>query len=196
MYDVLLNTIASHCFVIIASDNTNVTSDMLRTGLDWLIAQNDAPGELQGKLDPTRAVTIGYSMGGGAAVGAGSHPNVVATVSWHGLQSASENLSGPLLLFTSTSDGFVTKSGYVQPCYDRSSSVPTIMATLEVPGAPADFVGHLIPLGGAGEERAPGVAWLRYWVFDDQEAARYFFGTDCILCQTPWTDIQRKNHAW
>jgi hypothetical protein len=165
----------------------------MTTGLDWLIAQDSQPGDLMGKLETQCAVTIGYSLGGGGAVNAGSHENIVATVSFHGLQGASADLEGPLLLLTSTADGFVTKSGYVQPCYDASTQVPTVLATLDVPGAPADFAGHLYPLNAAGEERAPAIAWLRHWVFGDQAARKYFFGADCLLCQSPWTDIQRKN---
>jgi hypothetical protein len=195
-YTPLLETIASHGFVIIASNSTNVTAPLMTAGLDWLLAQNDAPGELQGKLAPACAVTIGYSLGGGAAVNAGSHPNVVTTVSFHGLQGAAENLHGPLFLLTSTNDGFVTKAGFVQPTYDRSSVVPTLMATLEVPGATPDVAGHLIPLNDAGNERAPAVAWLRFWVFGDSGARSYFYGSDCVLCQTPWVDLQRKNADW
>ena len=128
-------------------------------------------------------------------MGAANHGNGVTVVSWHGLQAAAEQANGPVLLITSTDDGFVTKSGYAQPTYARSSVQPTIMATLNNPGTPS-FAGHLIPLGDAGPERAPGVAWLRYWVYGDQNARGWFFGSDCTLCESPWTDIQRKNHAW
>jgi hypothetical protein len=69
------------------------------------------------------------------------------------------------------------------------------MATLDT-GQPPSFNGHLIPLNDAGPERAPAIAWLRYWVYGDQAAQSWFFGSDCILCRSPWTDIQRKNHEW
>src|SRR5690349_25159044 len=57
-----LSTVASHGFVIIASNSTTVTAQQMTDGLDWLIAQNDAAGELQGKLDTSRAVCLGYSL--------------------------------------------------------------------------------------------------------------------------------------
>jgi hypothetical protein len=180
---------------VIASNSTGVTAALLTSGLEWLIAQNAASGALQGKLDVARAVTIGYSLGGGAAVDAAKHPAVLATVSFHGLQGDAGAAKGPLLLLTSTADGFVTKEGYVKPCYDRSSKVPTVMATLDVPDAPS-FAGHLYPLGDAGEERAPAIAWLRLWVYGDQGGRKYFYGADCVLCGTGWTDIQRKNGDW
>jgi pimeloyl-ACP methyl ester carboxylesterase len=196
LYTALLNTVASHGFVVIASNSTAVTAEEVKSGLDWLIMQNETAGDFQGKLAVKCAAAIGYSMGGGAAVGAAAHPNVIATVALHGLQGPASQLHGPLLLITSTNDGFVTKSGFVQPTYDGSSKVPTIMATLNVPGAAADFAGHLIPLGDAGEERAPLIAWLRLYVYGDQAAKPWFYGAGCTLCKDPWTDIQRKNGDW
>jgi hypothetical protein len=37
------------------------------------------------------------------------------------------------------------------------------------------------------------IAWLRYWIYNDQDAKRYFFGDDCVMCTSPWTKTQRKN---
>jgi hypothetical protein len=179
-YPGLLQGIASHGFVIIASDSSSVTSQMM-------------------------LATVGYSLGGGAAVDSGSHDNVRATVSFHGLQGQAGAVKGPLLLFTTTADGFVTKDSYVKPCYDASTTQPTIMATMHIMGydspnggtaSNADFSGHLYPIGDAGDERAPGIAWLRLWIYGDQGAKKYFYGDDCILCKDPWIDIQRKNAMW
>jgi hypothetical protein len=194
LYVELLSTVASHGFVVIASDSSTMTAQLVRDGLQWLIEQNDS-GDLAGKLAVDCAATIGYSMGGGSAVGAGAHPNVKAVVSLHGLQAAAEEVSGPLLLVTSDNDGFVTKGMFVMPTYTRSANVPTIMATYET-GLTPDFNGHLIPLGDAGDERAPMVAWLRYWIYGDQGPKAFFFGADCTLCKSPWMDIQRKNPTW
>jgi hypothetical protein len=185
LYDALLNTIASHGFVIIASNSTGVTAQMMTDGLDWLIAQNGAAGDLMGKLDVMRAASIGYSLGGGAAVTTGKHPNVIVTVSMHGLTGASGALHGPLLLFTSTGDTFVSAAQFVDPTF-RMSAVQTFYGTL-TGGS------HLTPLGDAADERAPMVAWLRLWVYGDEAAKKYFYGDDCLLCSAPWTNPQRKN---
>ncbi len=184
-YTALLSTIASHGFVVIASNSTTVTARNMTEGLDWLLSQNASPGELQGTLDPQRAVSIGYSLGGGAAVDAGSHPNVVTTVSFHGLTGNSAALRGPLLLFTGTQDDFVSAERFVDPTFNRST-VPTFYTSLT--GA-----GHLQPLGDAGDERAPTIAWLRMWVYGDEGAREFFYGDDCVLCSSPWTDTQTKN---
>ena len=185
LYDALLSTIASHGFVIIASDSTSVTAEMMTAGLDWLIAQNDKPGDFQGKLDVERAVSIGYSLGGGAAVTTGGHEKVVVTASMHGLTGASNKLHGPLLLFTSTGDTFVSAAQFVDPTFNMST-VQTFYGTL-TGGS------HLNPIGDAGDERAPLVAWLRLWVYGDEGAKKYFYGDDCVLCKAPWVMPQRKN---
>ena len=196
LYTALLNTVASHGFVVIASNSTGVTAQDVRSGLEWLIMQNDSGADLKGKLAVNCAGAIGYSMGGGAAVGAAAHPKVIATVSMHGLQGDANALHGPLLLMTSTNDGFVTKEGFVAPTYNASTKVPTIMATENVPGASPDFTGHLLPIGDSGNERAPLIAWLRLFIYGDTGAKPWFYGMDCGLCKAPWTDIQRKNAMW
>lgn len=185
MYTELLSTIASHGIIVIGSNNTQVSPQQMLDGLEWLIAQNDAAGDFQGHIDVDNAATIGYSWGGMGAVNSGSHEAVVTTVSMHGLEGAAEELHGPLLLLTSSGDGFVNRAGYVQPTYDRST-VQTALAELEGQN-------HLYPLGDAGEERAPMVAWLRLWLYGDEAAKDYFYGDDCILCSAPWSDFDRKN---
>jgi hypothetical protein len=187
-YPGLLNAIASHGFVIVASNSTSVTAQLMTAGLDWLVAQNGTAGDYQAKLDTKCLITIGYSLGGGAAVGAGAHTDVVATVSMHGVTGNAAALHAPLLLFTSTMDTFVTASGFVTPTYN-ASTVQTFYATLTGAGD----AGHLTPIGNAGPERAPMVAWLRLWAYGDQAARKYFDGANCILSVDPWGNPQKKN---
>jgi hypothetical protein len=199
-YRTLLELVASHGFVVVACNDTQAERACLSAGLDWLAAQNDA-GPLAGKLDPSREVTVGYSWGGGAAIDAADRPRVKATVSLHGMPprggSAFAAMHAPLLLFTSTGDGFVTADQYVTPNYE-ASKVQTFYATLG-----DATVGHLYPVdkgavaclaslalggcGGAEKERGPTVAWLRMLACDDRAARAQFYGPDCPLCQAPWT---------
>jgi hypothetical protein len=205
-YKKTLSLIASHGFVIIACNDTQAERECLSAGLDWLVAQDGASGALQGKLDTSREVAIGYSWGGGAAIDTSNRPNIKATVSLHGMPprvaSAFDDMHAPLLLFTSTGDSFVTASGYVTPNYEKSK-VQTFYATLR-----DDTAGHLYvvdtdavscvasaALGeckGAAAEQAPTIAWLRLWACNDQNAKKYFYGDDCSLCKDPWIMPQRK----
>jgi len=206
-YQKTLSLIASHGFVIIACNDTQAERPCLSAGLDWLVEQNGSAGELAGKLDTTREVTIGYSWGGGAAIDTADRPNVRATVSLHGMPprvaTAFTAMHAPLLLFTSTGDSFVTARQYVTPNFE-SSQVPTFYATLAdsnaghlyvVDGGAAVCIGGILGLGScqtAAAEQAPTIAWLRYWACDDQDAKRFFFGPDCTLCSAPWATPQRK----
>jgi hypothetical protein len=189
-YPTLLAAFASNGFVVIASNSTSVTTQDMTDGLDWMIQQDTQSGPYQGMLDTTCLVAIGYSLGGGAAVGAGAHANIVTTVSFHGVTGNSAALKTPLLLFTSTTDTFVTASGFVTPTFD-ASTVKTFYATLTAAGDPSDL-GHLLPVSlledsTGGPERAPAQAWLRWWVYGDQGGSHYFDGASATLCQSPWT---------
>lgn len=191
LYEELLTTVASHGFVVIAANTTMAERPALNAGLDWLVAQNGESGPLQDKLDVTTEVTIGYSWGGGAAIDTANRPNVVATVSFHGMPprgaSAFKDMHSPLLLFTSTGDTFVSAAGYVTPNYEKST-VQTFYATLGESSAD-----HLYVLGAAGKERGPAIAWLRLWACDDEAARAFFYGDDCLLCKAPWVMPRRKN---
>jgi len=195
-YGGLLSTLASHGFVVIASDSPRVTPILMRRGLDWLIAENDGAGELRGHIATECAVALGHSLGGGAALGASSHPSVIATVSLHGVDGPIQSVRrGALLLLTSTDDGVVSRERVTRPLYDRSELVPTVLATRDVPFEP-NFQGHMVPMGNGGATLSPTIAWLRFWVYGDSSARDQFFGPECVLCQPPWTDLQRKNRDW
>jgi hypothetical protein len=209
-YKQTLTLIASHGFVVIACNDTMVERPCLSAGLDWLIEQNTS-GDLQDKLDVSREVTIGYSWGGGAAIDTADRPNVKASVSLHGMPprapDAFAKMHAPLLLFTSSGDNFVTASKYVTPNYDKSI-VQTFYATLDDADAGHLYVvdegSILCPASGSGSstlgscktassEHAPAIAWLRLWACGDDHAKKFFYGEDCQLCQSPWTNPQRKN---
>jgi hypothetical protein len=210
MYQKTLPLIASHGFVIIGCNDTQVEEPCLAAGLDWLVAQNTASGPMQGKLDTSREAAVGYSWGGGAAVDTSVRPNIKATVSLHGMPPRQtgtwSGIHAPLLLFTSTGDNFVTASGYVTPNY-MSSTVQTFYATLSdstaghlyvVDQGASICVGSLLgtQFGNCGNdvtEHAPTIAWLRLWVCDDANAKKFFYGDSCTLCQSPWTNPQRKD---
>jgi hypothetical protein len=100
-------------------------------------------------------------------------------------------VNGPLLLTTSDDDSFVSPMMSVIPCYNRSTKQPTIMATY-VSGKTPSFDGHLTPLGDGKQDADPTIQWLRYWLYGDQAARKWFFGADCTLCTAPWM-AQKKN---
>ncbi|MBN1655666.1 MAG: hypothetical protein JXA30_18015 [Deltaproteobacteria bacterium] len=177
VYPILLSTVASHGFVVIASNSTAVTAALLTAGLEWLLQENDNPSsELYQKLDPSRAITMGYSLGGGAALTAASHPNVIATIAMHPAPGGGAH--APVLLYTGTADTIVAPA-MVDMSYNLLN-VPAFYASLE--GAT-----HMEPVMTGGRELAPSIAWLRMWAYKDEGARVFFYGDGCTLCAPPWT---------
>lgn len=194
MYTDTLSLFASHGFVVIACNSSGPEQACLNACMDWLVKQNGS-GDMAGKLDVTKELTLGYSWGGGAAIDTSTRPNVKASVSFHGMPPRNDpwaKMTAPLLLFTSNGDDFVSASGYVTPNYN-SSKVPTFYATLQ------EAVDHLYILdasGKAAKERGPAIAWMRYWACGDENAKKYFFGADCTLCKAPFKSQSKPMEAF
>lgn len=185
-----LRAVASHGFVILARNvltggpnNAGNTSAML-DGLNWILAQDTTAGSIfQGKLATERAAAMGYSVGGTAAVDIGGHPSLRTIVSIHG-HISSATLNGPLLQTSGTQDNVGLPMQ--QQTYDNSV-VQTFLGT--VTNANHGY----IQSNNGGVQRPAIIAWLRYWLYNDQGARRYFYGNDCVMCTAPWENPQRKN---
>lgn len=191
----LLERFASHGFVVIGRQleggpRDPVTRMRMIAGLDWIIAQNSTAGSVfEGKLDVQRAVAMGYSVGGTGAVEIGGHEAIATVVSIHG-HGAEGDLRGPLLLVGGTDD--VQRDGvpWLAPTYE-ASRVQTFFGT--VIGADHGYIQGTVGGVPGGVETPAIIAWIRYWIYDDQDARRYFYGDDCVMCAAPWTNPQRKN---
>lgn len=185
----MLTNFASHGFIVVAcpvlsggpGDAGNRMT--MLAGLDWIVEQNSTAGVYQGKVYVDRAISMGFSVGGTAAVEIGGHEAVATVVSIHG-HTATAELHGPMLQTTGTEDGL--GKDLQQDTYEMSE-VQTFLATLT--GAPHGY----IESNGGGEQRPAIVAWMRYWIYNDAGASDYFFGDDCVLCTAPWENPQRKN---
>jgi len=183
-----LESVASHGFVIIACNKltagpgSDVNTNAMSTGLNWLLEQNSTAGsKFQGKLAVTRVASMGYSVGGTAAVDVGTHGAVITVVSIHG-HTSDAALHGSLMQTSGTKD--TVGLPLQQQTFDNSK-VQTFFGT--VTGASHD-------LGtGIAVEKPAIIAWLRYWLHADQGAKRYFYGDDCVMCKAPWEHPQRKN---
>jgi hypothetical protein len=189
VHNQMLTNFASHGFVVVGcpvleggpGDAGNRMT--MLNGLEWIIEQNDSPGIYQGKLYVDHAVSMGFSVGGTSAVEIGGHEAVATVVSIHG-HRATAALHGTMLQTTGTQD---TVGLPLQEATYEMSDVPTFLATLT--GAPHGYIEQ----NGGGEQRPAIVAWMRYWIYNDEGATDYFFGDDCVLCNSPWENPQRKN---
>jgi hypothetical protein len=190
VHTTMLTNFASHGFVVVGcpvlsggpGDAGNRMT--MLNGLNWIVAQNTTQGSIyQGKLYADHAVSMGFSVGGTSAVEIGGERAVATVVSIHG-HRAMAALHGPMLQTTGTQD--TVGMPLQQATYDMSQ-VQTFLATLT--GAPHAY----IESNGGGEQRPAIVAWMRFFIYGDTGARRFFYGDDCVLCTTPWQNPQRKN---
>ena len=185
----LLTAIASHGFVLIGTRLDGGPGDAgnrmkMLDGLTWILEQNDVEGIFKGKLDVTHAISMGYSVGGTAAVEIGGHASVATTVSIHG-HTAKAALHGPLLQTSATGD---TVGLPLQKMTFEMSQVQTFLGVIN--GGDHGYIQR----DNGGAERPAIIAWLRYWIYGDTGGKNYFYGDDCVMCKSPWTTMfQRKN---
>jgi dienelactone hydrolase len=185
----LLLSFASHGYVVIGTGvlnggpNDPANKAAMQNALDWMLQQNDKAGTYQGKLATKCAVSMGYSVGGTAAVELGGHAAVATTVSIHG-HVANSAMHGPLLQTSGDKD--TVGRPMQQQTFDKSQ-VATAFGT--VSGADHGY----IQSNNGGVERPAIIAWMRYWINGDTGARSYFWGTSCVLCKSPWMDYKTKN---
>ena len=191
----LLERIASHGFVIIGRPlnggpgNAENNRRMI-AGLDWLIEQNDKEGSpFKGRLDVEHAVAMGYSVGATAAVDISAHKAISTVVAIHG-HSAKSEFRGPVLLMGGTKDVMRDGQSWLAPTYEALQA-QTFFSLVE--GATHGYIMSTVDGVFGGVETPAMIAWLRYWIYNDQEAKKYFQGDNCVMCSAPWTNAQRKN---
>ncbi len=188
IHNTLLTHFASHGFVVVG---TPVLSEgpypgdgntrTMETGLEWILGQNTVSGsKFEGKIWTDRAVAMGFSVGGTAAVNLGAKEEIFTTVSIHG-HDLVPDLKGPMLQLNGSAD-----VSFGQPTFD-ASNVQTFLATR------ANTAHTYIEKDGGGSHRPAIIAWMRYWIYGDEGGKHYFYGDDCVLCKDPYTNPQRKN---
>jgi dienelactone hydrolase len=191
----LLQRIASHGFVIISRQLNGGPGDAqtrqrMTNGLDWLIAQNSVAGSpFQGKLLEDKATAMGYSVGGTGSIEIGGHPAIATVVAIHG-HSATGDLKSPVLMLGGTQDVMSDGRSWMAPSYE-ASRVQTFFGTVQ--GANHGYIQNVVNGVQGGVETPAIIAWIRYWIYNDEGAKHYFYGNDCVMCVAPWTNPQRKN---
>ena len=152
-YPGLMNQLASHGFVVLASLSTDTAAgDPLPTitGLDWLLEQAEDPSSPYfHRLDTTRVGALGHSQGGASTSIAAADPRISAIATIHGSR-ALNGLHGPALFICGEQDTVVPvcrRGKYVSHGDGATGDV------LEQPG------GRPWQLAGSG--RQPGPHLLR-----------------------------------
>ena len=205
-YRQFLAEIASHGFLVVAigpanaaggKGGTSKSADLL-VGLDWATAQNEKGGDYRGKIDTKKVAAMGHSLGGLQALEVASDPRVTTAVLWNsGVLPGGKSLGPkvtrddlnklkvPLAYVIGGPKDIATKNAEAD--FESIKELPVFLASREV--------GH----GGTFAEKnggafgVVGVAWLKWQLKGDKEAAKTFLGkTPGLAADTKWS-VKAKN---
>jgi hypothetical protein len=191
LYGTLLKNFASHGFVVIASNNTNVARGNpapMVVGVTWVLEQNDDPTSvLYHRIDTTHIGATGHSQGAMATSSASGDSHITTSIPIEGA-SAQRNLHGPAMFFCGGQDTLVGCNG--------ATSALAAVTTLPAMFAQLNAVDHGSWMSRGSTLSAADTAftaWMRVHLMGDTELRPWFYGASCKLCtDSAWT-IDRKN---
>jgi hypothetical protein len=184
---VLLPHLASHGFVIIASDNAFVTGEELRAGIDWLFDQNtDSSSMFYEKLDTANVASFGYSLGSLGTFEIADDPRLTTTVHISGgamNKAVVPNLKHPTAFFC----GDASDIAYANCESDfELATVPVFYGVF-----PGDHLGILGAFAEPINEVVTG--WFRWRLMHDDTLESMFVGPDCTVCKDAGWTVKQKD---
>jgi hypothetical protein len=191
-YAIFLEHLASHGFVVIASNSGNVQQGNpppMLLGVTWLLDENDDPGsEMYQRLDPDHVGATGHSQGGYATseVGTDSHIHTTAPICG---AIGSASLTGPALILCGGQDVNVPCGDHPLGAFNGTSNVPVMLANSHG----ADHANWITMFGDSlSDIEVATTAWMRIQLMGDNDLRSWFYGASCALCdRDDWT-VQRK----
>jgi hypothetical protein len=190
-YSRLLTQLASHGFIVIASNSTNVaqgTPPPMLDGVTWVFAQNeDSASPMYQKVDTMQVGATGHSQGAFATSSAGADERIKAIAPIQGARGGT--LHGPALLLCGGMDTVVPCSGS-QSAFDRIT-VPVMYANL-VAATHTNWISSGFGGGMPSPYFRAVVAWMRVHLMGDTALRPIFYGADCELCgDSQWETMQK-----
>ena len=192
IYKVLLNHLATHGFVVIASNSTNVAQGNpapMVVGVNWVLEQNADPSSVMyQRIDTTHVGATGHSQGGFATTQAAGDSHITTIAPFCGA-SAQRNLHGPAMLLCGGNDTTVPCDGSIQSAFDGMSNQPIMLANY-LSASHADWITYRGTTISPMETAV--VAWMRVHLMGDTALRSRFYGATCALCQDPAWQITQK----
>ncbi len=189
-YSPLLNHLASHGFVVVASLSTaTAEGDPLPTiaGLDWILEQAEDPSSpYYNRLDTANMGQLGHSYGGMSTCMSASEPRYKALATICGTRELN-GVHTPMLFFCGGKDTTVDCAG-VRDTF------------LTVTDQPAFFLDELnadhgswVYQGAGGVSLSSAAAWFRAHLMGDTESRKYFYGPNCTFCSDNRVQVEQNS---
>jgi len=182
-YALLLGTVASHGFVIIASNstwtNTAPTDTVQEVALDYAKALNeDSKSVLHNRLQMDEIGAMGHSQGAAATLKAAADSRVKSVIFWNKA--------------TTNDKPFLDVSGDRDVGGGAASNLETATNGATKPGAwvfyhqimetGGNTTGHLVLMEQPDRVWELAVAWWKWQLKSDTDAKKMFVGDSCGLC--------------
>jgi hypothetical protein len=186
----MMNHLASHGFVVIASLSTTTSrGDPLPTiaGLDWLLQQAETPSSpYYHRLDTANIGQLGHSEGAMSTCMVASEPRYKALAAICGTRALS-GVHTPMLFFCGGKDTVVKCDG-VRDVF------------LTVKDQPAFFINELnsdhgswVYQGAKGVSLSMAAAWFRVHLMGDTANRKYFYGSGCTFCTDNRVKVEQNS---
>jgi hypothetical protein len=186
----MMNHLASHGFVVIASLSTTTSKgDPLPTiaGLDWLLQQSeDSTSAYYHRLDTANIGQLGHSEGAMSTCMVASEPRYKALASICGTRALT-GVHTPMLFFCGGKDTVVSCDG-----------VKDVFHTVK--DQPAFFIDELgsdhgswVYQGAKGVSLSLAAAWFRVHLMGDTANRKYFYGPSCTFCTDSRVQVEQNS---
>ena len=186
----MMNHLASHGFVVIASLSTTTSrGDPLPTiaGLDWLLQQSEVSSSpYYHRLDTANIGQLGHSEGGMSTCMVASEPRYKALATICGTRALT-GVHTPMLFFCGGKDTVVKCDG-----------VRNVFLT--VTDQPAFFINELnsdhgswVYQGAKGVSLSMAAAWFRVHLMGDTANRKYFYGASCTFCTDSRVKVEQNS---
>lgn len=182
-YAGLLGTVASHGFVVIASNSTFTATAPTNTvqlrALDYAKALNeDSSSVFYQRLDLDKIGAMGHSQGASATVNAAKDPRVKAAIFWNTGTSSEK----PFLDISGDRDVGSSSASSIKSATERASKPGGWVYYHQVLQTGGSSTGHLVLMEQPERVWQLTVAWWQWQLNGSQEAKKMFVGDNCGLC--------------
>lgn len=182
-YSALLSTVASHGFVIIASNstwtNTAPTNTVQLKALDYAKTLNEDPmSPLYQRLDLEHIGADGHSQGAAATKVAAADPRIDSVILWNSQTSNDK----PHLNVSGERDTTERTPADMMAAATAATKPGAWIYYHKIPVTGGSATGHLTLMEQPERVVDVAIAWWKWQLKGDEEAKKMFVGENCGLC--------------
>lgn len=181
-YDALLSHLASHGFIVVATNSRYTGSGKFQLrAVDYVISENDKPeSPLYKHVDTAQVGVFGHSQGGTSSWAAANDKRVKTSVILNSTGSGTRPT--PSFFFTGDKDILFVPEGALSAARAQTSAAYVRLHKIE---GDTNNVGHITLMKEPARVYPAVAAWFRYHLLGDEVGRSWFVGTDCKLCNQP-----------